>query len=531
VVEMSEMDPDKKQRKDKKEDSKLEDMVGFFSGTGHPHPIPEALNRLRQMMLSLGFDEIQTDYFLPLKDIRQLTGEMYPAFMDSIYHLSWIGLDPAPPRKEVEIKLIDRFPELDRAELWNILDTIDEDTSGEDLLRTISEELGLSLKDTISIMNTIPELRSGTKKSDDTTLRSFMPTSWISTLEATYDTNAFPIRLFTLATSFRREPNVDSSHIRTYNILSIAVLDKEMDIDKGQRILKKVFDTQEINRIEFIEKPYQFPYFEKGSELEIFGGELELGTCGMVSSEVLKDRGINSPVFIADIGVERVLMYKHGYPDIRKLFFPQFFAAWNLNDEEIASSIKYIRKPQTEYGKEIAQAIMKCYRDNSGDPKVTRKVAWKGHLVESEYGKFLVSDDRATELQLKGLPAEIILKEAGPGLGLSGPAAFNEVWIKDGNIIGAPPEMSQKMDDTGAFRTNRTFVKGFSRYAAWKIEKALERGHTGKRYEKVKDLEGVNMKMSSKALQYILSHKKKVDIQGPVFLKFLFKIKGKNGDK
>jgi O-phosphoseryl-tRNA synthetase len=223
-------------------------------------------------------------------------------------------------------------------------------------------------------------------------------------------------------------------------------------------------------------------------------------------------------------------MYKHGYPDIRELFFPQFFSAWNLGDEEIASSIKYLRKPQTEFGKEIAQAILKCYKENLGDPKVTRKVAWKGHLVESDYGRFLVSDDRATELQLKGLPAEIILKEAGPGLGLSGPAAFNEIWIKDGNIIGAPPEMSSKMEETGAFRTNRTFVKGFSRYAAWKVEKALDRGHTGKRYEKVKDLEGINMKMSSKALQFILSHKKKVDIQGPVFLKFLFKIKGANGD-
>jgi len=121
---MPEEDLNNLEKKTKKEESKLEDMVGYFSGKGHPHPIYEALNGLRHEMLSIGFDEIQTDYFLPLKDIKQLTGDLYPAFMDSIYHLSWIGLDPVPPRKEVEMKLIDRFPDLDRAELWNILDDL-----------------------------------------------------------------------------------------------------------------------------------------------------------------------------------------------------------------------------------------------------------------------------------------------------------------------------------------------------------------------------------------------------------------------
>ena len=178
----------------------------------------------------------------------------------------------------------------------------------------------------------------------------------------------------------------------------------------------------------------------------------------------------------------------------------------------------------------LSLALNMIGKESRGDQKIKRKVAWKGYLVESDYGKFLVSDERASDLELKGVPVEISIKEAASGMGLSGPAAFNEIWVRDGNIIGAPPEMSDKMEETGAFKTNKTFVKGFAKYAAWKIEKALDRGHTGKKYEKVKDLEGVNMKMTSKALQYILSHKKKVDIQGPLYLKFLFKINGSNGD-
>ncbi|MGA1872558.1 MAG: hypothetical protein ACMUHY_02710 [Thermoplasmatota archaeon] len=511
-----------------KEETKLEDMVEYFAGIGHSHPISDVVQELRQMMLSSGFDEVQTSYFLPLKDIKQLTGDLYPAFMDSIYHLSWVRLEPVPPQKEVEIKLLERFPEIDQAELWNVLDSIDEDTSGEELLRTITSELSISHEEAISIMNLIPDLKYGEPGDDDMTLRSFMPTSWISTLEATYDQESFPIRLFTIATIFRREPYQDSRHIRTYNVLSLAILDDDIDIEKGKRILKKVIDNMELEDVQFIEKPYPFPYFEKGTEIEIFGDELELGTCGMVSTDVLSERGINAPVFIADIGVERTLMYKHGYPDIRELFFPQFFSAWNLSDEEISSSLRYIRKPQTEYGKEISNAILKCYKDNAGNTEKKKEIAWSGFLIDSEYGKFLVSDERASELKMTGIPVEVVLKEAGPGYGLSGPAAFNEIWVRDGNIIGATPGTSQKMEESGALKTSKTFVKGFARYAAWKIEKAIELGHTSKTYEKVKDLEGINIKLNSKALQYLLSHKKKIDIQGPLYLKFSFRTKDRS---
>ncbi|MGA1819775.1 MAG: hypothetical protein ACMUHU_02080 [Thermoplasmatota archaeon] len=527
---MAEKQERKNLKKFRKEEGKLEDTVEYFSGIGHPHPVADVVAELRQMMLSSGFDEIQTSFFLPLKDVKQLTGELYPAFMDSIYHLSWIQLEPVPPNKEVELKLRQRFPDIDQAELWNILDSIDEDSSGEELLHTITEKLAISHQDAISIMNLIPELRYGETGDEDQTLRAFMPTSWISTLEATYDKEAFPIRLFTISPIFRREPYLDSRHIRTYNILSFAILDEDFDIEKGKRILGRVFDQMELEDVKMVEKPYPFPYFETGTEIEIFGGDLELGTCGMVSSEVLAERGINAPVFIADIGVERTLMYKHGYPDIRELFFPQFFAAWNLSDEEISSSIRYLRRPQTEYGKEIANAILKCYKDNAGEPEIKRKVAWTGFLVDSEYGNFLVSEERAEEMNITGTPVEVILKEAGSGHGIAGPAAFNEIWINDGNIVAAPPEMSSKMEEMGAFKTNKTFVKGFSRFAAWKIEKAIDIGHTSKVYEKVKDLEGINMKLTSKALQYILSHKKKVDIQGPVYLKFLMRLKGSDNN-
>ncbi len=503
------------------------DVVNYFSGIGHPHPISEGRKEMRELLIGAGFDEIYTSYFVQKSEVKDLTGDLYPVFKDSIYHLSWIRPEPLAPSFDVDKRIGERFPTLDRAELWNILDSLDEDTSGEELMFMLRDELDLKVRDAIDLMNIIPELKRGDPKTGNLTLRSFMPTTWLSTLEATYNRDKLPLRLFTLATAFRREPNLDSSHIETYNILSIAIASKDMDLDKGMSVLRKMFDNLALTDITFKEKSYPFPFFEEGSEVEIFGKDLELGTCGMVSNKALEKRSIDASVFIADIGVERVLMYRHGYPDVRQLLYPQFYAAWNLTNEEIGNSLKHIRRPQTDFGKEIAQAIHTTYREMKECEKTPKKTAWKGLLVRSDYGRFLVSEDRARELRIKGKAAEIILKEAVEDMGLCGPGAFNEIWIDEGNVIGVPPSTSRSMEEKGAYRTNKTFVKAFSRYAAWKIERSLEKGRTGKKIEKIKDLEGINMKMSSKALYYMLSHKKKVDVQGPIYLKFHFKIKDK----
>ncbi len=506
-------------------EKKGEDVINYFSGVGHPHPISQGVNELRGLLLGSGFNEIQTSYFVGRGELKDLTGNLYPVFRDSIYHLAWIRPEPLAPTMDVERKLRERFPNIDMANLWNILDGLDEDTSGEEILFNIQEELGLSIKETVELMNIVPGLSRGEPRTSDMTLRSFMPTSWLSTLEATYHEDKLPLRLFTTATAFRREPIPDSTHIETYNILSLAIADQDLTLDKGLAVLRKLIERLDLSDITFKGKSYSFPFFEKESELEIFGGDLELGTCGMVAKEIRETRGVQVPVFIADMGIERLLMFRHGYPDIRELLYPQFFAAWDLTDEEIGLALRYVRRPQTDFGKEIAQAIHSIYKDSHDCQDLSKKIAWKGILVSSDYGKFLVSTERAKELKIEGIPAEVILKEAREGMGLCGPGAFNQILVHEGNILGVPPTMVKSMEEKGAFNTNKTFVKAFSRFAAWKIERSLDRGHTLKKVDKIRDLEGINLKLTSKALYYMLSHNKKVDVQGPVFLKFYFKVK------
>lgn len=503
----------------------MEDVVVYFSGRGHPHPIANEVEQLRQMMISSGFDEIQTSHFMELEDVKKLTGPLYPVFKDSLYHLSWYRLQPIPPDPAMEVKITSRFPGLDLAELWNLIDTIDDDSSGEELLKLLSRELDLSFEDSINLMNILPNIDGNNPVPSPLTMRAFMPTAWISSIEATYDIENLPVRIFTVAQLFRREPYLDSRHIRTYNVLSLAVVDQELTMKKGKAIANRIFDNLEISNAEMVEKPYPFPYFEPGTELEIFGGDLELGTCGMISNKILEERNIDASAFIMDLGIERVLMYKSGYRDIRSLNFPQFHASWKLSDGDISQAIKYKRKPGTDFGKEIATAIYRTYKENRDNSNIKRKVAWSGYLVDTRYGQMLITEDEYDSKKGDGTYAEVILKEAKAGMGLSGPGAFNQIYVKDGDILGVNPSETKVMDDSESMQTKITFAKAFSNLAAWKIEKALERGHTAKTVEMIRDLEDINLKLESKALHYMLSHGKKTDVRGPVYLKFIFKAK------
>ncbi len=506
------------------ENTRIEDLTQYFSGKGNPHPISEEMESLRRLLLSSGFDEIQISHFLPFVEAKRLTGDLYPVFKDSIFHLSWIRMDPIPPDPDIDRRIASQFPDLDRAELWNLLDTMDDDTSGEYILHKIMEELGLDMNDTIDLLNLIPDFKEGDPTTSDITLRSFIPTSWLSTVEAIYNEEVLPIRLFTTAVAFRREPILDPKHTRAYNVLSMAIIDKDLTMEKCRRIAGKFFDSIGLDDVNMVEKSYPFPYFEKGTELEIFGGDLELGTCGFISREILDEKGLDTDVFILDLGIERILMYKHGYPDIRTLFFPQFYKAWDLSDEEISHSIRYNRYPQTDLGRSISKAIYDSYQNAYGDDNAEagRLTAWKGVLTKTD-GVLTLAEGNG-EGEIIG-HAEINLKEAKTGLGLMGPAAMDNIYVLNGDILGLPSSEEKRMLESGAIKTGINYINAFSNLAAWKIEKSLERGHTGKSVEIVRGLEGINLKVDSKALYYTLSHGKKVDVKGPVYLRFYFKVK------
>lgn len=499
-----------------------EDMVDYFSGKGNPHPISEGTSMLRALMLRSGFDELLTTYLIDAKDVRELLGGLHTSFKDAIYHLYTSRMAPVAPSRAVEVAISRKFPNIDLAQLWNILDDLDETSSGEELLVTVKHDLGLTMEEAQDLVNMIPELSGSGLQSTGMTLRAFMPVSWIHTAKAVYDERSLPLRLFTVGPMFRREPALDTTHMNTFTVLSIAVFDRDLTLEKGISVLKRLLSSLELEGISFRDKAYSYPFFETGTEYEIFVNDLEIGTCGMISQEVLESCGVGSSLFLADIGVERVLMHLHGYPDIRELFYPQFFSQWMMSDPDIASSVRYTHRPRTKAGREMAKAIERSLKALRGKDERGPMTVWRGQLLVHDDISELVSDGSPIPEGAGAIKAELLLEEAKDGMGLFGPGAFDQIWVKDGNIIGAPPSLTKEMRSSGALRTGKSYLRAFSNYAGWKVERSLSRGSTSKSFEMVRRLEDMNMHLTSKAQNYVLSRSRKVDVKGPVFLRFRF---------
>jgi len=215
-------------------------------------------------------------------------------------------------------------------------------------------------------------------------------------------------------------------------------------------------------------------------------------------------------------------MQQKKYPDIRKLFYPQFFSAWNISDSELASSIRYTHRPKTPIGRIIARSIEGALKGMRGKEESGPIVVWKGHLVTSGKSENLVSIGSAVPEGSSVIKAELFLEEAKEGMGLYGPGAFDQVWVKDGNIMGIPPTLAREIRSEGGYRTGKSYLKAFANYAGWKIERSFSRGSTSKSFEMVRRLEDINMQLTSKAQNYVLSRSRKVDVKGPVFLMFRF---------
>jgi O-phosphoseryl-tRNA(Cys) synthetase len=170
----------------------------------------------------------------------------------------------------------------------------------------------------------------------------------------------------------------------------------------------------------------------------------------------------------------------------------------------------------------MAKAIERSLKALRGKDERGPMTVWRGQLLVHDDISELVSDGSPIPEGAGAIKAELLLEEAKDGMGLFGPGAFDQIWVKDGNIIGAPPSLTKEMRSSGALRTGKSYLRAFSNYAGWKVERSLSRGSTSKSFEMVRRLEDMNMHLTSKAQNYVLSRSRKVDVKGPVFLRFRF---------
>jgi len=456
---------------------------------GKPHLVRELIQKSRQILLSLGFDEVENLTLLPDSDVVKQYGPEARVILDRAFYLAElprpdIGLSE---KRISQIKEI--VQEIDIDKLQTLLRNY---KKGEIEADNLSEELiaGLGITDyqATETMDTVfPEIKDLQPVPSNKTLRSHMTATWFHTLAALQDKASFPVALFSVGPRYRNEQREDARHLRVHHSASIVVMDPEMSLDGGTAITKDIMQQYGFSDVKFETKTATSKYYAPGQEQEVFVKHkeswLEIADIGMYSPVALANFDIRYPVFNAGFGIERLGMLIYEVDDVRKLAYPQF-SVTEYSDEDIAKSITYIASPQTARGQNIARAIEETARKHKDETAPCEFLAWKDDSIE----------------------VKVVETEAGKRL--IGPAGFNEICVANGAIYS-------DIVPSGVY-TGMNYIRAIAMGAA----AAIESGNNNLTYQVkgIRHLSDLNLEVPEAVRQYIEGQNKKIGVRGAVFV-------------
>jgi O-phosphoseryl-tRNA synthetase len=483
---------------------------------GQPHPLFDLIQKLRQFFLNIGFMEVSNPVIVEEAEVYKQYGPEAPVILDRCYYLATlprpdIGLSKAKclEIERLKVKLTDERT----AALQRVLRNYKKgDVASDDFVEKIAEALNVSDSTaTLLLSEAFPEFAALKPQSSTLTLRSHMTSAWFLTLQTLQHKLELPIKLFSVGIRFRREQSEDSTHLRTHHVASCVIMDEELNVKDGEEITKAMLKPFGFERFRFVQKKVTSKYYTPGTEYEgyIFhpgmSEWIEIVDYGLYSPIALANYDIECLVFNLGMGVERVASVLYGENDVRRLVYPQFYADLALSDAEIAKMVKVEVEPQSETGIKIRDAI--------------KSTALK-YAKESSPCEFLAYEGR-----ISGKKARVYVYETDVGTKLLGPAAFNSIYIYDGNILGIPKKGIEHMSIVKEAREKGiplgfSYLDAVASLAAAKIEEAvhLGQGSVNARVKMAKHPSDVNIKVSDVARRYITNNKKKIEVTGPVFI-------------
>jgi O-phosphoseryl-tRNA synthetase len=477
---------------------------------GKPHPLNELIERMRQRLLQLGFDEVINETIFPQEDVLKQWGPTAYAILDRCYYLAAL---PRPDvglssQKQAAIRNfnIDLPPEKVAALQLTLHKLKTGELEGDELIRELGKELGIADDCAVEVFEKVFDEFKDLKPIPSTlTLRSHMTAAWFDTLASLQKSARVPVKLFSIGPRYRREQREDATHLRVHDSASCVVMDEDVTIDLGKWIVKDFL-------LPFGFEDFQFrqvatgtdTYYAPGKHFEAFAfhpdfeeegsedaGWLEVADFGLYSPLTLANYSIEFPVVNCGIGVERIAMLMHGYKDIRTLVYPQFYQEFVLTDDQLVNFITLKKTPTTTQGREMQRAIISTCKTHGADESPVEVLSWEGELLDKFVRVSVIEPEENTKL--------------------CGPAFLNEVFVTDGSIIGA---IKPKGVSTGI-----TYIEAFAAEAAYAIEQALKMGKTkfDVRVKIVRSPNDINLSIDPVATRYITSRNKRIDVRGPVF--------------
>jgi len=185
---------------------------------GKPHAMRQLIQRSREILLSLGFDEVENLTILPDSDVSKQYGPEARIILDRAYYLAEL------PRPDIglsaqrisQVKSV--VEEVDIAQLQAILRRYKKgDIEADDLTKRFVVELGISDYQATELLERVfPELRRLQPLSSGKTLRSHMTATWFHTLAALQNRASYPLALFSVGPRYRNEQREDAHHFRVH---------------------------------------------------------------------------------------------------------------------------------------------------------------------------------------------------------------------------------------------------------------------------------------------------------------------------
>ncbi len=492
----------------------IEEKGKFFEleNKGEKHPLFDLVQELRSKLIDLGFKEMIVPTLIEKDEIRKQYGPEAPIILDRVFFLA--GLDRSDlgiSKKDLE-KIKEEIPEFGKTnELEGIFRRYKQgEISSDDLTEVLVEELDLEESEASHILSLFEDFKKLKPIPSNMTLRSHTTAGWFQILEEMQNREPLPLQLFTVGPKYRREQKLDKTHLYRSWTGSIVIMSEKMSLEDGKRIARKIMKKFGFDKVECKIKSATSKYYAPGSEFEIFvrhpktGEMIEIGNAGFYSPVSLANYDIPYPVFNLGVGLERVLMIRTGEEDIRRIVYPYRYEKIEFSDKQISEMLEFDKKPETKEGKKLAEKI--------------EGVAYKFKDKPSP------CEFKVFEGNLKGKDISVFVKEPEENTKLIGPAAFNEIYVFDGNIVGVPPEGLKKDEflqkvRKGGIKTDLTYMKAVANMASREIEKAVEsrKGEIEVRVPIVESLGDINLKLEKPARRYITNNNKKIDIRGPVF--------------
>lgn len=487
---------------------------------GKSHMLYDTIAQLRQAYLNLGFKETVNPIFIDENHIYKQFGPEAPAVLDRCYYIA--GL----PRPDIGISIdkIERIRDLGVLLDNNRIESLKEvfrnykkgDVSGDDLVLEVSKALQIEDAMGLRILEKIfPEIRELIPIPSKTTLRSHMTSGWFITLKAVNNKRKLPVKMFSIDRCFRREQKEDASHLTTYHSASCVVIDDDISLDLGKAISESLLEHFGFDKLKFAPDKKKSKYYVEGTQTEVYGYHpklkewVEVATFGLYSPIALAKYGIEKDVLNIGVGAERVVMLLYNQADVRKMVYPQTYAKWALSDRDIASMLRINYYPATEEGRTLMEHILSTLKEHGDEPSPCEFTAFEGGFL----GKKIISKVLEVEENTK----------------LLGPAAWNKIYIHNGDIVGVP---LKDIDDkksieakNNGISTEISYMDGIVAYAAYKSEEMIVSGGDDVviRVPISRSLSDINLKIDDVALNYITSKNKAIDVRGPIFCTISFK--------